>query len=924
VDRVGNPSALVAEALARPAAGSPQGTRTPSPGSAAPAPPGPAAGEPPPLCFLFTTTETGLPALAADGGLPVGGNLPVLAVPPLDAGEARRVYDLFRQGGGAEPSRELLEALTTPLLLRLAVAALASEARRDLGAGQVLLAYAERAVFGDLPRTAIVARLAQEMLTTGARTVPVATLTNDSALAPALLADGPEAPLRALIREGILSVERLPVGNGLPLPAEPHVGFTFDYLRDFVLFTRLAGRYENDQAALRDFANKAGPAAPLIGGLRFLIQERLRGPDPGEATGRLVALLLSLPPVPQAALLHQLLSLPVAPDLPLAGLLRAVFSLLNAAGRQAFVDAAAAAFDRLDKRGQVEQAGALCRLTRELGLPAQAATVLPIVLDWSRVQLRALSAAEAAQTARTALEDAHKAGDRSLEVEALVCLEAALEAQAEKEERADVRARLEQEPLAGLSPRAEFAARLWEWLALQRQQQKRAEAGLQRAKELAAGHRARWQAEALLAELRHRMEEEKFDRSKEAADLIEEALQAAQRAGYPHLEATARLRAAWHDRRDTAREVEAGLEAAEAAGSRAARAGLLRVRAHDHILRGRFDEGARDGEEAARLFKDLHYRYRYLKTLQHITAICDWELGRPGRALASWRELLDGLAGLGKFREAALSALLVAEMACDLGKREEAARTLDQARCLAAQVGGQHGLNFDVAEGLLLGLEGRTDEAVATFERARQWGRDVRFLDFMFQPGILAARLLLERRAGDAAALEEARRILNEMLEDPSVTEENRNRYAGELYSLYGLYNLERKAPEEAGLWLEKADRWFADRPNHRAALQWRAVRLLADWVTAANLLEGSAAAAAAKGKVAVGLQQKAMGLQNKVKNGVEAQVLKPLIETARTFADFAEQEAFAENHPARRLLVGHGIPEPPPPLADRLRLARP
>jgi tetratricopeptide (TPR) repeat protein len=406
------------------------------------------------------------------------------------------------------------------------------------------------------------------------------------------------------------------------------------------------------------------------------------------------------------------------------------------------------------------------------------------------------------------------------------------------------------------------------------------------------------------------MAEEKYDRSRETALLIDQALQAAQRAGHPHLEAEARRRSAWHDKRDTIIEVEAGLEAAEAAGDLLARAGLLRARGHAHVLRGRFDEGARDATEAANLFKDLGHRYRYLKTLQHMTAICEWELGRPGRALAIWRELLEALPGLGRFREAALSAVLIAEMACDLGQAEEAARTLDQARRLVEQVGRQHGLNFDVAEGLLLRLRGQTDAAVATFERARQWGREARFLDFMFQPGILAARLLLEHAADDAA-LESARRILNEMLEDPSVDEENRNRYAGELYSLYALYNLERKAPEEAQLWLEKADLWFAGRPTHREALEWRAIRLLADWVTAENISQGASAAPAAKGKVAHGLLQKAKGLRTKVERGVEPQVLKPLEQMAGTFANPDEGRAFIEHHPARRLLVRRGVPVP-------------
>jgi hypothetical protein len=897
VDRLAEPTALV-EALAR--------SRNAPPGA---------------LRFLFTTAETGLPAVAtAQGGQDVRpgrignpegvpGDLPVLAIPPLDGAEARRVYDLFRGPGGAEPASELLEALTTPLLLRLAHAALSSGAHPDLGAGQVLLAYAERVVFGDLPRTALINRLADEMLASGARTVPVAALAGDSALAPVLLADGPEAPLRALVREGILCVERLPSGDKLPLPGEPHVSFTFDYLRDFVIFTRLAPRFNEDQASLRGPARAAGPASPLIGGLRFLIQERLRGADHEETLGGLVAFVVELPPVPQRALLHQLLTLPVGRGRPLAELLQKVFMLLTPAGKDAFLEAAAAAFDRLERKGQVKEAGELCDLTADLALKARPHAVLPLLFDWSRLQLRAVSAAAAAATAEAGSRAAEALQDRSLRAEALTCLDEALEAQAEQERRREVRARLREEAPEGLSPRAEHALRLWEWVAFQHEQPARARAALERARRLAIEHRQpRWHAQAALAELRRRMPEERYDCSRETAALVEEALQAAQRAGYPGLEAEARRRASWHQKCDLTREVEAGLEAAEAAGDLAARAGLLRARAHGHVLRGRFEEAARDGAEAAHLLQRLHYRYRYLKTLQHLTAICEWELGRSGRALAMWRELLEGFPAIGKFREAALSALLVAELACELGKADEAAKLIEQARRLAAQAGPQHGLNFGMAEALLLRRVGQAEEAVATLERARQWGKETRYPDFIFQPGILAVRFLLERGAGDPGPLECARRILNEMLEDPSIQEEHRNRYAGELYSLYALYNLERKAPEEAGLWLEKADRWFADRPAHRAAPEWRAIKLLAGWVTAEALAQGSAAA---KGRAQDGLQQKARGLRTKVERGVEPQVLRPLQEMAGTFADPEEGRAFVEHHPARLLLLRHGIPVP-------------
>jgi hypothetical protein len=60
-----------------------------------------------------------------------------------------------------------------------------------------------------------------------------------------------------------------------------------------------------------------------------------------------------------------------------------------------------------------------------------------------------------------------------------------------------------------------------------------------------------------------------------------------------------------------------------------------------------------DGTPAA-LFDGLHYTYDHLKIRQHVSAICEWELGRSGKALAIWRELLHGFEEMGMTREAAL------------------------------------------------------------------------------------------------------------------------------------------------------------------------------------------------------------------------------------------------------------------------------
>src|SRR5262249_2660192 len=156
-------------------------------------------------------------------------------------------------------------------------------------------------------------RLADQIINLGTRTISVADLASDEWMRSALLSDGPDSPLRGLVDDGILFVEWVPPGGHLPLPAEPHVGFTFDQLRDFVVFVRLHRRYGENFAPLTDLASTAQASSPLVGGLRFLVLERLR-----EAAGPpavVLNLFRRLSGPPQQALLRELFLAPVGPRL---------------------------------------------------------------------------------------------------------------------------------------------------------------------------------------------------------------------------------------------------------------------------------------------------------------------------------------------------------------------------------------------------------------------------------------------------------------------------------------------------------------------------------------------------------------------------------------------------------------------------------
>src|SRR5439155_1425102 len=80
--------------------------------------------------------------------------------------------------------------------------------------------------------------------------------------------------------------------------------------------------------------------------------------------------------------------------------------------------------------------------------------------------------------------------------------------------------------------------------------------------------------------------------------------------------------------------------------------------------------------EAAELFERQQYRERALRLRLRSQALTAWERGRPGEALAVCREALPGFRDLNMPGEAALAALLVALIMCDVddtvdGKQRE-------------------------------------------------------------------------------------------------------------------------------------------------------------------------------------------------------------------------------------------------------------
>jgi hypothetical protein len=125
--------------------------------------------------------------------------------------------------------------------------------------------------------------------------------------------NGEDAPLRALVREHVLILDRVQSSSLLPMPAETTLAFTFDAQLDYLVFLDLARRFGRDLQRLgeelaldeRNAGADATPFGPLVGGLRVLVVESLH--TAAHTPAELHALLAALGPKLRCALFTEVL-----------------------------------------------------------------------------------------------------------------------------------------------------------------------------------------------------------------------------------------------------------------------------------------------------------------------------------------------------------------------------------------------------------------------------------------------------------------------------------------------------------------------------------------------------------------------------------------------------------------------------------------
>ena len=87
-----------------------------------------------------------------------------------------------------------------------------------------------------------------------------------------LLTSNESAPLKQLVEEHVLLLNRLPSNEGLPLPSEVMISFAFDAQLEYLCFVKLVQTYQQEpsawQAGLREqCVGEMNPFGPLVGGI---------------------------------------------------------------------------------------------------------------------------------------------------------------------------------------------------------------------------------------------------------------------------------------------------------------------------------------------------------------------------------------------------------------------------------------------------------------------------------------------------------------------------------------------------------------------------------------------------------------------------------------------------------------------------------
>ena len=823
------------------------------------------------------------------------------SIPPLSPTEARALFiRIHPSANEVQLGEEVEKLLTSPLLVRLAQVLGEHESTVGITPGRLLRAHADRTVLSHPVRSHLALDIVAKILDREQKSIELSELLKDPSLRTVLLTSGENSPLRQLINDHVILLDRSPAPNGLPLPSKAVVSFAFDAQLDYLAFAQLASEIGVNPIDWLTALRGRVPFGPLIGALRiFVVESLLDTPSPSQIDS-LSRLLVGLEETGEEVLKDLLtVGLRTSKDSPFFQLLSFLNQAMPAENmtriaeesiqRMVIAGRAKAAFDLMETLWTVRPCALLVDLCRKV----------------IHIAVWAVGIEEARRFAKRLSEDSAEMSvdERVIALEAYreVCTLSGL--RFDRETLTQILSELEAVTLDIVqTDGAKVILNLIEARKCNRlkKTEEVQHSGPLRDRYLNAAMEAAGDS----SNLRMMVHAEKallfaeeglhIESRKPRQQACEEAVEFACKVGDPFAEALGCdvVAAVWHTdlvvRLDW---IERGLVGAKALNAEIARARLLDKRGRIYLAQGRLSQAILDATESAKIFESVGHQRHSLRTKQHLYALSMHETGEPGVAFEGWKELIPQAGDLGLEFQSRLLRTLYASLLCDLGRVAEAEEQIRLVEHRIANAPLDKDVHLGLVQGKVFAAQQKWREAFEQWGESQRWASDINFADVFFQSFLQSmwTRLLIPTESPnlDQEKRQQSIQQIRTHLEQKSFTV-HQARYAGELRLVLALTLFMEGWMEEAHSRLQDAQSWFAEHPKHPKHAELLVVQLIFEQ---RELLEQSSDP---------NFETRFRGITNKRLGLIRARVQK----LADGFMDAENVQRFVMHHPVEQMIA--------------------
>ena len=762
------------------------------------------------------------------------------SIPPLSPTEARALFiRIHPSATDVQLGEEVQKLLTSPLLVRLAQVLGEHESTVGITPGRLLRAHADRTVLSDPVRSHLALDIVSKILDKERKSLELSELLKDASLRTVLLTSGENSPLRQLINDHVVLLDRSPTSNGLPLPSRTVVSFAFDAQLDYLAFAQLASDIGVNPLDWLNTLRGRAPFGPLIGALRIFVVESLLDASSLSQIESLSNLLVGLGETGEEVLKDLLtVGLRTSNDAPFFQLLSLISREISAEDMTRIADEA---IQRMVIAGRAKVA---FELMEALWTVRPCALLVDLCRKVIHIAVWAVGIEEARRFAeRLSQDSASMSVDErviALEAHREVCTLSGL--RADRETLAQIVLELDKVTLDDVhTDGAKVILNLIE--ARKCNLLKRPEevntSGPLRGAYLEAAMEAAGESNDLrmmvYAERALLFAEEGLHIESRAVrqQVAEEAVEFACKVGDPFAEALGCdvVATVWHtDLRVRMEWIERGLVGAKALNAEIARARLLDKRGRIYLAQGRLDQAILDARESATIFESVGHQRHTLRTRQHLYALSMHETGDSGTAFEGWKELIPQANELGLPFQERLIRTLYASILCDLGRVTDAAQQIQVVESQITNLPLDKDVHLGLVKGKVLAGQQQWTEAFEQWEAAQHWAGQINFADVFFQSFLQNTWTQLLMPISSPSDEQETRQQsiqqIRTHLEKKSFSV-HQARYAGELRLVLSLALFLEGWMEEAQSRLHDAKAWFAEHPQHPKNAELAVVELL-------------------------------------------------------------------------------------------------